>query len=68
MGESTSEAAVLLAPVRHREAAVRPLDRLTIEARVRASVHDAVVAGSRAREAVCRSSGLHMQGASGGLG
>ena len=27
-----------------------------------------LVAGSRAREAVCRSSGLHMQGASGGLG
>ena len=26
------------------------------------------LAGSRAREAVCRSSGLHMQGASGGLG
>ena len=27
-----------------------------------------LIAGSRAREAVCRSSGLHMQGASGGLG
>ena len=59
MGESISEAAVLLAPVRHREAGVRPLDQLTMEARVRASVHDALVAECGARAVVSAITHLH---------
>jgi hypothetical protein len=51
-----------------RWAAVRPVEDQAVVARVQVLVRDAIIAENRAREAVCRSSGLQMHGASGGLG